>query len=355
MRRNVLEKIKKAELTGRGGACFPTAKKWEMVKCAKAMKKYVVCNGSEGEPGIKKDGFILNHFAEELIDGMKVAIRYIDSHKGYIYLNSRYYDKYNIKLRKLIDDFPIEVFRKPHSGGYVGGTETSVLNAIEGKKIEPRLRPPFPVTSGLWGYPTLVNNVETFYDVSLIMAEQYEKKRFYTVGGDCLWHGVYEFSESDTIEHILKETKNYPNFDFFVQVGGDASGEVLNSKQLKREVGGAGSITIHSLLKHEPMQLMQQWAKFFSKESCGQCTPCREGNYRLSILLNSNDPKWPVVVDVLDNLTATSFCGLGHAVQLPYLSYMKNVFSNIPESKLKMSKGAKNMILECFRKSHYQY
>lgn len=355
MKKNVLEKIEAAGLTGRGGAGFPTSKKWGMVKLAKAEKKYVICNASEGEPGIKKDAYIFENFSDELIDGMKIAIRFLEAKKGYIYINSRYYDKYNNKLRKLIDDFPIEIFRKPHGGGYVGGTETSLLNAIEGGKIEPRCKPPFPVTSGLWGYPTLVNNVETFYHASLIMAEQYEKKRFYTINGDCLWEGVYEYSEKETIEQILKKTNNYPDFDFFVQVGGDASGEVLNQKQLNREVGGAGSITIHSILKHNPIELMSRWASFFSKESCGQCTPCREGTYRLSLILQLKDPKWPVIVDLLDNLTATSFCGLGCAVQLPFISYIDNVFSNISEKKLNMPMGSKAMICECFRKSYYKY
>lgn len=352
MRKNVLEKIEKSKLTGRGGAAFPVALKWKMVKDAKAERKYVVCNASEGEPGVKKDGHIFEHFAPELIDGMKVAIRFLGACKGYIYINDKYYDQYNIQLRRLIDDFPIEVFRKPHIGGYVGGTETSLLNAIEGEKIEPRLRPPFPVTSGLWGYPTLVNNVETFYHVALVMAEQYKGKRFYTINGDCHWQGVYEYSECDTIENILKETGNYPDFDFFVQVGGDASGEVLNSSQLKREVGGAGSITIHSLQKHKPLELMQYWADFFKAESCGQCTPCREGTYRLSLLLKHPNPKWQVITDILDNLSVTSFCGLGRAVKLPFSTYIKNVFVNIPEEKLALPIGGKEMIIDCFRRSN---
>lgn len=353
MRKNILKKIEKSGLTGRGGAAFPVALKWKMVKDAEARKKYVVCNASEGEPGIKKDNHVLKYYAQELIDGIKIAVRFLGARKGYIFINSHYYDKYNIELRKLIDDFPIEIFRKPQSGGYVGGTETSLLNAIEGGKIEPRLRPPFPVTNGLWGYPTLVNNVETFYHVALIMAERYQQKRFYTINGDCLWGGVYEYGENDTIEYILRETKNYPDFDFFVQVGGDASGEVLNSSQLKRAVNGAGSITVHSLLKHDPRKLMSQWADFFAQESCGQCTPCREGTYRLSLLLKHKDPKWQVVADILDNLSATSICGLGAAVQFPFATYIKNVFSNIPEKKLNLPLGAKEMIIDCFRRCNY--
>lgn len=350
MRKNVLEKIEAVDLTGRGGACFPTALKWKMTQEAKAEKKYVVCNASEGEPGVKKDEHIFKHYAEELIDGIKIAVRFLGARKGYIYINDRYYDKYNIKLRKLIDDFPIEVFRKPHRGGYVGGTETGVLNAIEGRKIEPRLKPPFPVTNGLWHYPTLVNNVETFYHVALIMAQKYHKRRFYTISGDCLWDGVYEFSEDESIENILKRSRNYPDFDFFVQVGGDASGLVLNKDQLNQNASGAGSITIHSILKHQPIELMRQWANFYKNESCGQCTPCREGTFRLSILLNSDKPKWQVVADLIHNLKTSSFCGLGYSLEPPFSSYIKNVFSRLGEAKIGMAKGEKELICECFER-----
>ncbi|MCX6796811.1 MAG: hypothetical protein NTW06_04950, partial [Candidatus Falkowbacteria bacterium] len=211
----------------------------------------------------------------------------------------------------------IELFKKDHSAGYVGGEESTAINHIEGKRIEPRLRPPFIATVGLWNYPTLVNNVETFYDVSLVAADQYEHKRFYTINGDCLNTGVYQFPEDWTIEKILKETKNYPNFEFFVQIGGDASGIILNSKQLKQVASGAASITVYSIIKHKPIDLMRKWALFFSEESCGQCTACREGTYRLREALEIANFDWKLVDDLLNNLEETSFCGLGLVVSTP--------------------------------------
>ena len=114
----------------------------------------------------------------------------------------------------------------------------------------------------------MINNVETFYAVSLILADKYDHKRFYTINGDCLWTGVYKFDENWTIEKILKTSKNYPDFDFFVQVGGDASGEVLNKNQLDRKVSGSASITVYSLYKHKPLELMKKWINFFVNESC---------------------------------------------------------------------------------------
>ena len=174
MPNNIIQKLKKAKLTGRGGAGFSTSLKWEMVRQAKGDKKYVVCNASEGEPGVKKDWYLLEKYPEKVIDGMMIAIKYLKADEAFLYLNPDYYEKLKNKLKPLILHLPIKLFKKDHLAGYVGGTETTALNHIEGHKIEPKLRPPFPVTNGLWGMPTLVNNVETFYDVSLINSGKYK-------------------------------------------------------------------------------------------------------------------------------------------------------------------------------------
>ncbi|MCK4591957.1 hypothetical protein KAT63_00785 [Candidatus Parcubacteria bacterium] len=330
---NIINKIKKANLVGRGGGCFPTAMKWEMVKKAAGNQKYVVCNASEGEPGVKKDGYILENFGERAIDGIKIAIDFLSARnkcgiKGYIFINHEYYKNFGKKLNKIIANdkkYKIELFIKPDGSGYIGGEETSILNAIEGKRVEPRLRPPFPTTNGLWNCPTLVNNVETFYNVSLAASNEYQKNRFYTVSGDCISVGVYELSDNLTIEKILKKTNNYPKFDFFVQVGGDASGEVLNSKQLDRPASSAGSITIYNSKKYKPKEILRKWISFFVNESCGQCTPCREGVYRLNEIINSSDINWKLLEELLNNLDEASFCGLGSVVPVPIRSYRKNI------------------------------
>ena len=346
---DILNKIKKAKLVGRGGACFPTATKWEMVKKATGKKKYVVCNASEGEPGVKKDFYILKNYPEKMIDGMKIAIDFLSAEKAYIYINPEYYKFFYKKLTEIIAGAPIEIFKKPHNAGYIGGEESSALNAIEGKRIEPRVRPPFPTSKGLWGCPTLVNNVETFYNVSLVASDEYENKRFYTISGDCLHDGVYFFPDNWTIQKILKKTKNYPNFSFFAQIGGDASGEVLASSQLKNQVSGAGSITVYSIIKRKPADLIKRWLEFFINESCGQCVPCREGVYRLVEITRSSDPDWRLFGELLDNLSETAFCGLGCVVPIPIKSYIKNVLAKMPESKIKLPKGSKKVICECFK------
>jgi NADH:ubiquinone oxidoreductase subunit F (NADH-binding) len=339
---DIINKIKKANLVGRGGGCFSTAVKWGMVKKATGSKKYVICNASEGEPGVKKDGYILENFGEMVIGGMKIAMDFLsdaphpnplprgEGVKGYIFINYEYYKKFGGKLKQIIANdkkYKIELFVKPAGSGYIGGEETSILNALEGKRIEPRLRPPFPTTSGLWNCPTLVNNVETFYDVSLVADGKYKENRFYTISGDCLNSDVYKLPDNWTIEKILKETNNYPKFDFFVQVGGDASGEVLNSNQLNKLAGGAGSITIYDAKKYKPEEMLKKWTGFFMNESCGQCAPCREGAYRLNEIINSDNLDWDLIEELLNNLEEASFCGLGSVVPTPIRSYRRNVLS----------------------------
>lgn len=355
---DILSKIKQAKLVGRGGACFPTATKWEMVKNAAGEKKYIVCNASEGEPGVKKDGYILEHFPEKVIDGMKIAVDFLSlggkaektvDVKGYIYINPEYYKKFAQKLSEIIGEAPIEIFKKPETAGYIGGEETSALNAIEGKRIEPRLRPPFPTTNGLWNCPTIINNVETLYNISLAASGEYKKTRFYTLNGDCLWTGVYNLPEDYAIDKILKQTKNYPGFPFFAQIGGDGSGEVLNSKQLNIPATGAGSITVYSALKHNPSDLIKKWLDFFVSESCGQCAPCREGIYRLLEIIKSPKPDWHLFGELLANLSETAFCGLGCVAPIPIKSYFENVLANMPENEINLPKGSKKIICECFR------
>ena len=327
---DILAKIKKAGLVGRGGAGFPTAEKWEAVKKASRAKKYIVCNAAEGEPGVEKDGYILEIFPEKVIDGIKTALDFLKAEKAFIYINYKYHKRFFNNLTELIGDSPIEFFIKPIDSGYIGGEESAILNIIEGKRAEPRLKPPFPVSNGLWGCPTLVNNVETFYNVSLVKSGEYKKNRFYTIKGDCLRNGVFSYPENWTIEKILKETNNYPEFPFFVQVGGEASGVVLNDKQLKQPAGGTGSITVYSEAKQKAEDLINKWLDFFLGESCGKCTACREGVYRLKEIASSPSPDWELFRELLDNLKETSFCGLGSAVPGPIMSYINNVLAKKP-------------------------
>ena len=321
----ILQKIEKAKLIGRGGACFPTASKWQMVKEAPDKEKYIVCNASEGEPGIKKDGYIFKHHPDKVIDGLKIALNVLKAKKAIIFIRKDYYKKYGRKLKKLSRGLPIEFFVKDKSWGYIAGEESSLLNAIEGRKPEPRLRPPFPVTNGLWNKPTLINNVETFFNVSLVNSGQYEEKRFYTINGDCPNTGVFFLPAKWSIKKVLQETNNAPKFKFFVQVGGNASGVVYNDSQLNKNVTGSGSITVYQKSKYGSRQLMHYWLSFYRGQSCGQCTPCREGTYRLAQIMESKSPDWNLFFEILNALDETSICGLGKSISTPIKSYLHNI------------------------------
>lgn len=343
---DILQKIKAAGLVGRGGGGFPVHLKWEAVKTPgtceviadhvfcelkdsdilKGKQCYIVINAAEGEPGVLKDGYILEHYADEVIYGASLAFKYLQATKIYCYINPLYYDLYQktiisaVKKYGLLKSFTFAI--KPEEAGYIGGEETAILNLIEGNRLEPRLRPPYPTKYGLFGYPTLINNVETFYNVALVDRGKYQHERFYTISGK----GVFKFPETHTIEDILFKTDSYPQEDFFVQVGGDASGEVLNSKQLARVATGAGSITIHKLAKHSPQQLLLSWLKFYQQNSCGQCTSCREGTYRLWEMLSQESVDWDLFWELIENLEQNSFCALGSALPIPIRSYFTNIF-----------------------------
>lgn len=316
--------LKKQNLLGRGGAGFPTAQKWEMVKNTASTKKYIICNGSEGEPGVFKDGFILENYPEDVIYGIKLALEAIENSEAYLYLRKDYCKKFGEKLKKIIGTLPIIIFQE--TGGYLGGEETTLLNIIEQKRKEPRIKPPFPPQSGLFGCPTLINNVETFYFVSKVAKEEYKNTRFYSVSGDVKNKGVFELPINYSIEQVLRQSKNYPEFPFFIQVGGGASGEILLENELARPVCGAGAIIVFNKQKTDLVLLMKKWADFFIKENCDKCVPCREGTFRIKELLNDKKIDRSKLEEIFFTLKETSFCSLGKSVPIPFESLLNKVY-----------------------------
>lgn len=334
---DILTKIANAVLVGRGGASFPVAKKWAAVKASLRGKKtgYIVINGAEGEPGVDKDGFIVNKYPEEVVNGIFIALEFLGREKiksVYFFLNHEYYHKYAQGLKKVLELKKYSLLAKKLvfvvkqlDLTYISGEETALLNLIEGKKIEPRLKPPYPTSQGLFGQPTLVNNTETFYNVSLVARGRYKKERFYTITGAVRRRGVYQLSESLTIREILEKTGNLPSFKFFVQIGGGAAGEVLHFNQLDRLVGGVGSIMVYDALKTDHLKLLRYWLNFFHEQSCGQCTACREGSYRLWEIINADKFDEQLFKDLVDFIDETSFCYLGRSLPVPIRSYFANI------------------------------
>ena len=322
----IIDKIEQAKLTGRGGAGFPVATKWRAVQTAGVKTKkpiYVICNATEGEPGVSKDKYLLEYHPEEVIKGIYLAIKELKAKKAIIYCQKKDLKKFKTDLSKYIKKGPIEFF--PEDGGYLCGEETTLIETIEGNRSEPRLKPPFPTEVGLYGCPTLVNNVETFYAVAKIAQGEYENTRFVTIGGEIKNPGVFEVPEKLSLIGILQKTKNEPAGKFFLQVGGGAAGTILTSDELNVPLRGAGSIIVHSYAKTKPRELMKKWIEFFYKSNCGKCAPCREGIYRVREELNKQKPDWLMMRAILGTMRDASFCPLGKSVHEPMMSFLEKV------------------------------
>jgi NADH:ubiquinone oxidoreductase subunit F (NADH-binding) len=324
---DIIEKIKSENLLGRSGSMFSVAKKWEMVKNAKGEKKYVVCNASEGEIETFKDYFILKNYPKTVIDGVKIAMETFSAEKGYVYINKKYYEEIS-NIMKEFSGNNIEFIKK--EGGYVGGEETALIEVIEGNAPEPRKKPPFPSTVGLWGFPTLINNVETFYCVAKIAEGNYKKTRFFSIGRDALNKGVFEFPEKSTIKEILEKTNNVPDFDYFLQVGGGAGGKIILPNEIDEEVCGLGSILIYNKEKTDNYLLMKTWAEFLMDGSCGKCTACREGLYRIMKMIEKKD--FSEIEDIFFAMEKTSFCPLGRVAVNPFRGLLNKVILKKNES-----------------------
>lgn len=322
METDIIQKLKEADLRGRGGAGFPTYLKWEGVLKAKAPKKYIVCNAAEGELDLKKDKYILENYLEDVVLGIKIALDVIDNSSAYIYLNKEYFSLFENKLNNLIKDLDIKLISEDN--GYIGGEESVALNVIEGIDPTPRKRPPFVSEKGLFGYPTLVNNVETFYCISKINKGEYIKNRFYMIVGKNIQGGIYELKEGMTIEEILKETNNYLDSPFYVQAGGGAVGEIMIKEEFNKPVIGEGFIRVVSY-SEDPYELMQRWAEFLVNGNCDKCTPCREGTYRILEMIKKRKLDVRELEDLFLVLEKTSFCALGKGIPVPFRSLINKV------------------------------
>ncbi|MFC1640698.1 NADH-ubiquinone oxidoreductase-F iron-sulfur binding region domain-containing protein [Patescibacteria group bacterium] len=317
-KKNTISELKKSGLVGRSGSGFPTYMKWQLTIKAPGNERIIICNASEGEPGAHKDEYILKHHPEKVIKGMQIALRTIPKSRAIIYLKAKYFPKYAPALKRLARGKKIEFFEK--TGGYLAGEETTLIQAIEGNRIEPSLKPPYPCDCGLDDKPTLVNNVETFYRVAEIMSGKYENKRYYSISGDIKKPGVYDLPENWNIGKILRETGNVPDVGFFVQAGGGASGEILLDSELNQKIKGIGVIIVHKKSRIAPWKLLKEWSDFYLYENCDKCTPCREGVYRISEMVEKKKIRKDDAREIINVLKETSFCPLGEGVGIAYES-----------------------------------
>ncbi|MBU8912439.1 MAG: NAD(P)H-dependent oxidoreductase subunit E [Spirochaetales bacterium] len=364
----VIERVKASGVRGRGGAGFPTALKWEFCRKAKGEKHYVFCNADEGEPGTFKDRVILTERPNLVLDGMTVAGYAIGATEGILYLRYeyRYLRDY---LEKILADmraagqlgknagdikgFDFDIRLQFGAGAYVCGEESALIESAEGKRGEPRDRPPFPVEKGFLGMPTIVNNVETLCQAAKVVVKgadwyrtlgtsQSTGTKVLSVSGDCKFPGVYEiewgFSVNDILNMVGAETGEVQA----VQVGGP-SGSCIASNEFSRilsyeDLATGGSLIIigerHDLLK----VVVYNFIDFFAKESCGSCSTCRALTmmYRKTLeKILAGHGKRSDVQAMLDwvPIALASRCGLGHTAPNPIVSTIKN-FRHLYEGRI---------------------
>jgi [NiFe] hydrogenase diaphorase moiety large subunit len=359
-RADIIAEVAASGLRGRGGAGFPTATKWNLagaVMIQPGQCKYVVCNADEGEPGTFKDRLILEDYADLVFDGMTIAGRAIGAAKGLVYLRGEYtYMREHLESvlkrrreQKLLGDkvlghadFAFDIEIRMGSGVYVCGEETALIESLEGQRGEPRNRPPFPINTGFLGQPTVVNNVETLACVSCILSKGSEwfKQigtdkssgfKLFSISGDCKEPGVYELPLGITILDLLKKVGG--ENAKAVQIGG-ASGICIPASDFGRKIAFEDVSTGGSVIVFGPARDMLQVAKnfmeFFVDESCGQCTPCRDGNAKLLEGLEwleegkCSSSYLQELMKLGQTMQLASKCGLGQSSPNAFISIIKN-------------------------------
>ena len=364
--------LRESNLRGMGGAGFPTGMKWELVAKEQADPKYVICNADESEPGTFKDRVILEELPHLVVEGMLLAGLTIGAERGIVYIRHEYArERLAVEAeihaaRKagiLGDDaacsgkrFDIEVFVSP--GGYILGEETALLEALEDKRGEPRNKPPYPGTYGLWGRPTLINNVETFALATSIVYHGNDwwqaqgvgdcaGLKFVSVSGDVEMPGVYEIPTGTTVAELTELAggmKGGRRLKAFLP--GGASSNFLTAAhadtplviEAMQEVGsmlGTGAVIIIDETRNL-FALATNIVRFFRNESCGKCVPCRIGSEQAVELLEGvqagerQSTDLEVLQDLGNTLEQTSSCGLGQVAINPILSMMEHFPSEVP-------------------------
>lgn len=341
----MLESIMQSGLRGRGGAGFATGKKWLFCREAEGDTRYVVCNADEGEPGTFKDRVLLQCHADALFEGMTLCAYGIGAKKGFLYLRGEYrylLGHLQAVLRRRYDSgllgvsilgqtgFSFDIEIVIGAGAYICGEESALIESLEGKPGIPRIRPPFPVTHGYLGRPTVVNNVETFIAAAHIVCygsagfnavgtEKSSGSKLLSVSGDCPMPGIYEYPYGVSIQQVLDDCG--ATQVQAVQIGGPA-GLLLAKKDFNRRISFEDVSTGGSFLifgeNRDLLSINRNFARFFAHESCGFCTPCRVGTRLLENSIGKiadGRATWRDV-DEIKQLSGFvrhySHCGLGH-------------------------------------------
>jgi len=363
----IIATLKASGLRGMGGAGFPTGMKWEIVRNAPGEEHYIVCNADESEPGTIKDRFIMQTVPWLVIEGMIVAGLVTGSRKGILYIRHEYEEPREI-LQKEIDrcyrekllgdrilgsdlNFDLEIFVSP--GGYICGEESALLEAIEGKRAEPRNKPPFPGTNGLWNQPTVINNVETFTFATVILMRGVDwfkaqgrngaaGMKFVGISGDVNRPGIFEVPMGISYEELLQ---NYAGGILDNRAllafapSGPSSGYLpasmtnlpldWNAVAAAGSMVGSGAIVVVGEGRCM-LDMALNAVRFYRNESCGKCVPCRMGSQKMVEMLTgwtegrSHDGDMRLLDDLSSAMKLTSICGLGQIVPAPIQSVLKH-------------------------------
>ncbi len=361
----ILEEVKKANLRGRGGAGFPAGVKWSFVPDMDK-PKYLCVNADEGEPGTFKDRYIMSHNPHMLLEGIIITSFCVGISVAFIYIRGEYeaialrleqaiseaYEKGFLGKNILESGFDLDVYVHRGAGAYICGEETALLESLEGKRGNPRLKPPFPASVGLWQCPTVINNVETISNISHIIlngAEWFVKQglpkdggtRIFGVSGMVKNPGIYELPLGTSLKDIIfkyaggmKEGKKLK-----AVIPGGMSAPILTADEIDIKMDFDSLVEANSMLgsaaiividdKTSILDVLKIVTKFYSHESCGQCTPCRIGNSWINKIVKriaeGKGKKEDIdnIVRLASNIEGNTLCPLGDAAALPILSITK--------------------------------
>lgn len=397
---DLTEMVKQSGLRGRGGAGFLTGAKWGFVPKNSSLPKYLVCNSDESEPGTFKDRLLIEHDPHQVLEGVILASYAIGAHLAFIYCRGEFYEGI-AKLRKAVTqakekgylgtkilgtDYSLQIVVHPGAGAYIAGEETALLNSLEGYRATPRLKPPFPAVVGLYGKPTVINNVETLCNVVHIVNRgvawfqgigkpKNTGTKIFQISGQIQHPGCYEFPLGVTLREVIDAAGGMlPGRQFKACYPGGSSCALLTSRDLdlsmdfetlaahKSALGTASIIVMDDTA--DMVKVANRLMQFYQNESCGKCTPCREGTrWVVQVLTRIENGggciyDLPVIEDVCNSMAATSFCPLAVGAAPPILSAIqefKNEFDAYIRRNPKADQLPEMKVSYPYMKKYYDY
>ncbi len=354
-----IAEVKASGLRGRGGAGFPCGMKWEMARNSPGDEKYVICNADEGEVGTFKDRYIISNDPFTLIEGIAIACYAVGAKTGYIYLRGEYHHLFDLlcgavaqaQNRGFLNHFTLDI--REGAGSYICGEESALMDSIEGRRGEARYKPPFPPSEGLWHKPTVINNVETMMNIPQIIlngavwfnqmgTERSKGTKVFSVSGDVKKPGVYELVLGNPLRELVEGLALAERVKM-IQIGG-ATGRIIPYDMIDTPLSfeamlGAGGVAVFNDSR-DVVDIVHRTMEFLAEESCGKCSPCREGTeVMLEILERLSRGKGEsrdlrILPELSEAMMLASLCGLGQAAPNPVMDTLR-YFKGAYESQIR--------------------